>query len=750
MDKVLGPSGDRPPVVGARGGNRGEHRVFLLRESRQLLAYTTATKATSGLKTQKRKPVPSQTAENFLRSVIDFIEAETRSGDGDVLNALSKIQALIEQQQHHDNSHTAGTPYQSTRHSTNGGASPASWAGIAASPPPPGHNGNLFGLRPGNPKLTNPIAHRQIKLRVSKETAEDIKQRPDNCKYIVKAINEAVSKSGNINNGAQTTASGWQWVNMARILPSGDIYVYARDAPTAERLVHHHREWEGVFGQSRVIVPTFPVVISDVRIGSIALGNQQELIEELIRSNPDTLTGAIIENVRWLGKHVEGKHTNALVIEITNPEHANRVIAAERFNWEGTPKKVERYVKDCIKPQCFKCHAFNHTSPGCIKPAKCGYCSSQEHSTKEHPNPKDKKSWHCPGCGGNHPAWSTQCEIKKAEIEKIKQLKLALLDNPFWPVPARVTPGVSMQGTPASTKENSVVNEDGGATLPESPTSTFSSPPTTAGRKETERLTSPPFTKFPPVETEPQEQPLLEEDDPFEKPPSAEPEPGEKPLSIEPEPRAPSPEPEPPAKTPRKTKGKDKKSEPKTPKTPAKQQISFESSPIKPNKGDAEDGFTEVKPKKIVKAIKAQYEKGTIASVDLGSTGSKHIKFHDVEPIRQKLFQEKVKVFKTEASSSKLAPPAKTVGKSKTDTLRAKMAAKLKSIETVKEVETNDSEIQDTPDGEDNSDPSTVSQATNPSSESQAESSGGSQSTGGQTPRRILRNGKQKHKPTLL
>ena len=102
MEKVLGPAGVDPPLTGARGENRTQHGALLLQEGRELLEYTTSTTSATGKKTAKKKPIPSNTAEKFLRSLIAYFEGssgedETRPVEGDVLNAIAKIQRMLEE-----------------------------------------------------------------------------------------------------------------------------------------------------------------------------------------------------------------------------------------------------------------------------------------------------------------------------------------------------------------------------------------------------------------------------------------------------------------------------------------------------------------------------------------------------------------------------------------------------------------------------------------------------------------------------
>jgi hypothetical protein len=193
----------------------------------------------------------------------------------------------------------------------------------------------------------NKWARREIRVRGDKPTTESFKQLPKSAEHVRAILNAKITECGQINIGARSTASRHSWVESVKLLPSGDLYLYAVDAPTADRLVYHHTEWEKVLGpKARVIVPTYTVVMmSDIRIRSMKMGNQMELIEMLRGENERVLGDADIERVRWLGKPAEGKFTNAAVIEFLDPEMANSVLNEERLTWEGNPKKVCRFDK---------------------------------------------------------------------------------------------------------------------------------------------------------------------------------------------------------------------------------------------------------------------------------------------------------------------------------------------------------------------------------------------------------------------
>lgn len=97
--------------------------------------------------------------------------------------------------------------------------------------------------------------------------------------------------------------------------------------------------------------------------------------------------------------------------------------------------------------QCFKCHQYKHLSKTYEAREVCRYCSSKEHNTKNHPDPKNKDTMKCALCGGKHTAWSGACLKRKAILAKISEAKKELLMHPYFPEKVTITPGLPRRAT---------------------------------------------------------------------------------------------------------------------------------------------------------------------------------------------------------------------------------------------------------------------------------------------------------------
>jgi hypothetical protein len=308
----------------------------------------------------------------------------------------------------------------------------------------------------------------------------ELRQKPNTAEYILRTVNYQISQSGNINTSAQTTASGKKWVRAAKMLGSGDVFLYAWDVRTAESLVHWKADWIGCLGEeARIQLPSYGVIISDVTIADTQMQNQAAMIERFWTENAYLPTRGEITRIRWLGKQKIGKSTNAMVVEFEDPKVANGLLMTGTATWGGQPKKTQRYNRECIVTQCFKCHQYGHLSKGCKSKEVCGYCASKEHNTKDHPDPKNKSVLKCPLCGGKHTAWAGVCPKRKIILNNIAQAKKELLEFPYFPEQVAITPGISGR----TTREHS---DNGRPAQPREPTEEVIEVEMREGDKETE------------------------------------------------------------------------------------------------------------------------------------------------------------------------------------------------------------------------------------------------------------------------
>lgn len=435
----------RWPIVGQKGANRDEHVLHLKTEAQQIMS---ALRAPTPEKKITKRSLPHDTAVKFFDSWLDWVSKEEARMHGDPLQEVMKrLDELMMTRQDASNSN-GGSEQERT-------GSARSWAQVAS-----GGSGRtgLGGRKPSGQAASaattatiGTISNRdqcEIRIRMNNLIiSEELRRKPDTPDIIIRTVNQSIAKSGNINASALTTASQ-NWIRAAKMLGSGDIFLYARDVRTKESLVHWKGDWIGSLGaDARVQLPTYGVIMSDIPIEDTIMDDQNEMVSRFWRENDYLPLQGDITRIRWLGKQKEGKTTNAMVVEFEDSKVANGLLMTGTATWGKQPKKTQRYNRDCIITQCFKCHQYGHLAKACKAKEVCGYCSSKEHNTRAHLEPRNKANLKCALCGAKHAAWAGACPKRKSILSKIAEAKRDLLERPYFPEQVAITPGISGRTT---------------------------------------------------------------------------------------------------------------------------------------------------------------------------------------------------------------------------------------------------------------------------------------------------------------
>ena len=111
------------------------------------------------------------------------------------------------------------------------------------------------------------------------------------------------------------------------------------------------------------------------------------------------------------------KKFSSLVVEVANPETANRLIN-KGIVVEGVLLLYTRWERDTAPRQYFNCYTYGHISSVCTKPIRCGKYAG-DHPTNSHvEGPGAAKRYTV--CGGEYPAWSRDYLIRRREVEKTR------------------------------------------------------------------------------------------------------------------------------------------------------------------------------------------------------------------------------------------------------------------------------------------------------------------------------------------
>ena len=125
-----------------------------------------------------------------------------------------------------------------------------------------------------------------------------------------------------------------KWIRAAKMLGSGDIFLYTWDASTAESITQWKADWIGCLGEdTRVQMPAYGVILSNISITDTQMENQARIISQFWEENNYLPLRGEITQIRWLGKQKEGKQTNAMVIEFEDSKVANGLLMTRTATW---------------------------------------------------------------------------------------------------------------------------------------------------------------------------------------------------------------------------------------------------------------------------------------------------------------------------------------------------------------------------------------------------------------------------------
>ena len=122
-----------------------------------------------------------------------------------------------------------------------------------------------------------------------------------------------------------------------------------------------------------------------------------------------------------------GRTTGPLIISVTEPEQANRLINAGLI-WQYELHDCEPFDGDCVITQCFKCYQYGHIGHRCRNTQRCGFCAAPGHATNDCTGKEDCMKHLCVSCQGNHPSWARECPVRAKHAEAAK---LAYINRPM-------------------------------------------------------------------------------------------------------------------------------------------------------------------------------------------------------------------------------------------------------------------------------------------------------------------------------
>lgn len=214
----------------------------------------------------------------------------------------------------------------------------------------------------------------------------------------------------------------------------------AAEAETART----HDEWVGMLATGATIRrPTWGVVVHGVPIRSVrdltSEKERQRIANQLLLENQEVwqVQTPRITSVAWLtnpARKNHGQKSSALVVEFTDPRHANEAISKGTVRDSAILTTV-LYDRTARIRRCYNCQQYGHIGIVSSNKISCGLCAGS-HRTNDcllRGDTSQTQERKCAGCGDAHAAWSKGCRKYVAEMERVQAV--AIHRQPFHRIP---------------------------------------------------------------------------------------------------------------------------------------------------------------------------------------------------------------------------------------------------------------------------------------------------------------------------
>jgi hypothetical protein len=291
----------------------------------------------------------------FLKSWLDWVQKEEGRTYGDpILEAIQRLERKIETRSFDGSVGSQGGEYEGSRG--------RSWAQVAGAGATGGTGNTGFNKnataasKAGNPSTAqgDPC---EIRIRMNNPAiSTKIRQKPNTSDHILKTVNNQISQSENINRNPHTAANTQEprgsqnaaakkWIRAAKMLGSGDIFLYAWDVSTAESIIQWKADWIRCLGEkARVQMPAYGVILSDITVTDTQMENQAGMISRFWEENDYLPLRGEITRMRWLGKQKEGKASQRRPSGTTENALLHNALNAININISRKPVRRGRYA----------------------------------------------------------------------------------------------------------------------------------------------------------------------------------------------------------------------------------------------------------------------------------------------------------------------------------------------------------------------------------------------------------------------
>ena len=278
----------------------------------------------------------------------------------------------------------------------------------ASSPGPTSFRDALLRASPPVKAQTPPYKHNEVVVKLNDPDAVQSTRNTTEAK-LVAVVNDALKKN-RIEVDVRSVSK----------LPSGDLAIQTRSAEDMKTIKTYNNWVKVLSNKANAVEKTYPVLVFTHKL---------QLLKKL------AIVGMCANIAQWNNglkpvyisplhaeKMKENDAKGALIMVFRTKREANEAID-NGLVIDGQIHMARVYDRECRIKQCFNCYKYGHFSSQCTNKQVCGRCS-HNHATplrhKPQPECRDEYSDKCAGCGKQHPAWSKSCQLRLAEIQRIK------------------------------------------------------------------------------------------------------------------------------------------------------------------------------------------------------------------------------------------------------------------------------------------------------------------------------------------
>ncbi|KAI9041807.1 putative RNA-directed DNA polymerase from transposon X-element [Aspergillus affinis] len=381
---------------------------------------------------QARKQLPKPVIDFFEQVVTycSFMQRQTT----DILDRnahlgpeLASIKQILQNVQQHTYSTQSSIRNQSYQ----------SWASVVRNASPPAHTLSTYDSSSTAPATPSELSKdREVIVKLRDTGAQKTYRKKLSAEIKDKA--ESIKKRGAATILTLSLARA-RFVS-ARQLRSGDLSLALRTAAEAETARIYDKWADLMSSEATLRRPTWGVVVHSIPIKSIQdlndQGEQDRVASELLDENREIWNQKPdIKRVAWLTypSNYKNQKSSALVVEFSDPRHANEVIMKGTI-WASDSRMTVLYDRNARIRRYFKCQQYRHIGIVCSNKTTCGLCA-EGHETqscvqRSAPSSQGRK---CAGCGETHAAWPRICTRYVAEQERVQTA--AQYRQPLYRIP---------------------------------------------------------------------------------------------------------------------------------------------------------------------------------------------------------------------------------------------------------------------------------------------------------------------------